>query len=155
MLPTTYYVNQKSPPNQRVTSFDIIWPRGQHKKWTCLADMHIWSHLYSSRPALNSSFHCLCEVVSSFGKMVTAMCRSGLTWPWHFISAFFLSNGCMAQRGRCPGGRPSVSANKRIRCILFCSKVATVQAIYEHRIRSAVSQRVPLSVLASPIASSK
>ena len=27
---------------------------------------------------------------------------------------FFLSDGCMAQRGRCPGGRPSVSANKRI-----------------------------------------
>ena len=50
----------------------------------------------------------------------------------------------MAQRGRCPGGRPSVSANKRIRCRLFCSKVATVQASYEHRIRSAVSQRVPL-----------
>ena len=60
----------------------------------------------------------------------------------------------MAQRGRCPGGRPSISANKRIRCILFCSKVATVQAIYEHRIRSAVSQRVPLSVLECPIASS-
>ena len=69
-------------------------------------------------------------------------------------NAFFLSDGCMAQRGRCPGSRPSVSANKRIRCILFCSKVATVQAIYEYRIRSAVSQRVPLSVLASPIASS-
>ena len=32
--------------------------------------------------------------------------------------------------------------------------MATVQAKYEHRIRSAVSQRVPLSVLASPIASS-
>ena len=27
---------------------------------------------------------------------------------------FFFSNGCMAQRGRCPGGRPSVSANKGI-----------------------------------------
>ena len=26
----------------------------------------------------------------------------------------FLSDGCMAQRGRCPGGRPSVSANKRV-----------------------------------------
>ena len=23
----------------------------------------------------------------------------------------FLSDGCMAQRGRCPGGRPSVSSN--------------------------------------------
>ena len=67
--------------------------------------------------------------------------------------AFFLSHGCMAQRGRCPGGRPSVSANKRIRCFLFCSKVATVQVSYEHRIRSAVFQRVSLS-LASPIASS-
>ena len=29
-------------------------------------------------------------------------------------SNFFLSDGCMAQRGRCPGGRPSVSANKRV-----------------------------------------
>ena len=27
---------------------------------------------------------------------------------------FFLSDGCMAQRCRCPGGRPSVSANKGI-----------------------------------------
>ena len=27
---------------------------------------------------------------------------------------FFLSDGCMAQRGRCPGSRPSVSANKRV-----------------------------------------
>ena len=27
---------------------------------------------------------------------------------------FFLSDGCMAQRGRCPGGRPSVSANKSV-----------------------------------------
>ena len=27
---------------------------------------------------------------------------------------------------------------KNSKCILFCSKVATVQAIYEHRIRSAV-----------------
>ena len=26
--------------------------------------------------------------VFSFGKMVTAMCRSGLTWPWHFILGF-------------------------------------------------------------------
>ena len=26
----------------------------------------------------------------------------------------FVSDGCMAQRGRCPGGRPSVSANKRV-----------------------------------------
>ena len=33
--------------------------------------------------------------------------------------------------------------------------MATVQAKYEHRIRSAVSQRVPLSVLASPIAPAK
>ena len=39
-------------------------------------------------------------------------------------------------------------------CILFGFEVATVQAKYEHRIRPAVSQRVPLSVLASPIASS-
>ena len=31
-----------------------------------------------------------------------------------FECSFFLSNGCMAQRGRCPGGRPSVSANKRV-----------------------------------------
>ena len=76
-----------------------------------------------------------------------------LTTPLH-RQTFFLSDGCMAQRGRCPGGRPSVSANKRIRCRLFCRKVATVQASYEHRIRSAVSQRVPLSVLASPMASS-
>ena len=29
-------------------------------------------------------------------------------------SFFFLSDGCMAQRGRCPGGRPSVSAKKRV-----------------------------------------
>ena len=29
-------------------------------------------------------------------------------------SIFFSSDGCMAQRGRCPGGRPSVSANKRV-----------------------------------------
>ena len=26
----------------------------------------------------------------------------------------FLSGCCMAQRGRCPGGRPSVSANKKL-----------------------------------------
>ena len=34
--------------------------------------------------------------------------------PAVFPHQFFLSDGCMAQRGRCPGGRPSVSANKRI-----------------------------------------
>ena len=27
---------------------------------------------------------------------------------------FLCPDGCMAQRGRCPDGRPSVSANKRI-----------------------------------------
>ena len=35
---------------------------------------------------------------------------SGQVSDWFF----FLSDGCMAQRGRCPGGRPSVSANKRV-----------------------------------------
>ena len=73
--------------------------------------------------------------------------------PLRFL--FFLSDGCMAQRSRCPGGRPSVSANKRIHNAYYSViKVATVQAKYKHRIRPAVSQRVPLSVLASPIASS-
>ena len=34
--------------------------------------------------------------------------------PQGTLVPFFLSNGCMAQRCRCPGGRPSVSANKGI-----------------------------------------
>ena len=37
------------------------------------------------------------------------------SWSRHRCRCtFFLSDGSMAQRGRCPGGRPSVSANKRI-----------------------------------------
>ena len=40
----------------------------------------------------------------------------------NFSTKLFLSDGCMAQRGRCPGGRPSVSANKRIHDA-YCSVV--------------------------------
>ena len=36
-----------------------------------------------------------------------------------YQDTFFLSNGCMAQRGRCPGSRPSVSANKRIHDAIY------------------------------------
>ena len=67
---------------------------------------------------------------------------------------FFLSDGCMAQRGLVRAVALLSALTKNSRCILFCFEVATVQAKYEHRIRSAVSQRVPLSVLANPIASS-
>ena len=99
VLPTTYYLNQKSPPNQRVTSFDIIWPQGQYKirhallictfvqLQTCLLD-NIRSQLIQLNLCRIHPFIICVRFVSSFGKMVTAMCRSGLTWPWHFTSGF-------------------------------------------------------------------
>ena len=46
--------------------------------------------------------------------------------------------------GRCPGGRPSVSTNYiTIEASVFCIEMTTVHAIYKHRIKLAVSQRVP------------
>ena len=46
--------------------------------------------------------------------------------------------------GRCPGGRPSVSTNYiTIEASVFCIEMTTVHAIYEHRIKLAVSQKVP------------
>ena len=69
-------------------------------------------------------------------------------------SLFFLSDGCMAQRSRCPGGRPSVSANKRIHdayysVVKWQLSKPSINTEYDQQ-----SPRVPLSVLASPIASS-
>ena len=50
--------------------------------------------------------------------------------------------------GRCPGGRPSVSANyKTIEASGFCIEMTTVHAICKHRIILAVSQRLPFEYL--------
>ena len=71
-------------------------------------------------------------------------------------ASFFFSDGCMAQRGRCPGGRPSVSANKRIHDAYYSVvKWQLYKPSMNTEYDQQFSQRVPLSVLASPIASSK
>ena len=64
-------------------------------------------------------------------------------WRW-----FFLSDGCMAQRSRCPGGRPSVSANKGIHA--YCSVVKW--QLYKPSMNTEYDQqspRVPISVFES------
>ena len=57
---------------------------------------------------------------------------------------FFCLMAAWLNEGRCPGGRPSVSTNYiTIEASVFCIEMTTVHAIYEHRIKLAVSQRVP------------
>ena len=46
--------------------------------------------------------------------LVKLICKENKEQKGNRKFHFFLSDGCMAQRGRCPGGRPSVSANKRV-----------------------------------------
>ena len=60
------------------------------------------------------------------------------------VSPFFCLMAAWLNEGRCPGGRPSVSTNYiTIQASVFCIEMTTVHAIYEHRIKLAVSQRVP------------
>ena len=57
---------------------------------------------------------------------------------------FFCLMAAWLNEGRCPGGRPSVSTNYiTIEASGFCIEMITVHAIYNHRIKLAVSQRVP------------
>ena len=57
---------------------------------------------------------------------------------------FFCLMAAWLNEGRCPGGRPSVSTNYiTIEASVFCIEMTTVHAIYKHRIKLAVSQRVP------------
>ena len=58
--------------------------------------------------------------------------------------SFFCLMAAWLNEGRCPGGRPSVSTNYiTIEASVFCIEMTTVHAIYKHRIKLAVSQRVP------------
>ena len=51
----------------------------------------------------------------------------------------------LPNEARCPGGRPSVSTNYiTIKANVFCIEMTTVHVIWKHRIKLAVSQRVPL-----------
>ena len=60
------------------------------------------------------------------------------------VTGFFCLMAAWLNEGRCPGGRPSVSTNYiTIEASVFCIEMTTVHAIYEHRIKLAVSQRVP------------
>ena len=57
---------------------------------------------------------------------------------------FFCLMAAWLNEGRCPGGRPSVSTNYiTIEASVFCIEMTTVHAICKHRIKLAVSQRVP------------
>ena len=57
---------------------------------------------------------------------------------------FFCLMAAWLNEGRCPGGRPSVSTNYiTIEANVFCIEMTTVHAIKKHRIKLAVSQRVP------------
>ena len=60
-------------------------------------------------------------------------------------SCFFCLMAAWLNEVRCPGGRPSVSTNYiTIEANVFCIEMTTVHVIRKHRIKLAVSQRVPL-----------
>ena len=60
------------------------------------------------------------------------------------VRYFFCVMAAWLNEGRCPGGRPSVSTNYiTLEASVFCIEMTTVHAIYNHRIKLAVSQRVP------------
>ena len=61
------------------------------------------------------------------------------------IKVFFCLMAAWLNEVRCPGGRPSVSTNYiTIEANVFCIEMTTVHVIRKHRIKLAVSQRVPL-----------
>ena len=61
-----------------------------------------------------------------------------------FFFDFFFLMAAWLNESRCPGGRPSVSTNYiTIEASVFCIEMTTVHAIYKHRIKLAVIQRVP------------
>ena len=62
-----------------------------------------------------------------------------------FRMTFFCLMAAWLNEGRCPGGRPSVSANyKTIEASGFCIEMTTVHVICNSRTIPALSQRVPL-----------
>ena len=97
VLPTTYYLNQKSP--QTNASFHLIsFDHEDHTKnrhallicafvqlQTCFLDKIRRQLIQLNLRRIHPFIVCV-RFLSSFGKMVTAMC--GLTWPWHFILGF-------------------------------------------------------------------